>query len=217
MYLSLCGLTTSVIKIYQNIEPAEWDELGHLSEFLGSFLEFTEVVSARNSPTIHLVVPRIVLISERIGVLAEHCNRVIRLAAATMQAKFDKYFADIPPIMIIANVLDPRCKLDFLRDVLGLGDQALQHTEYLFANPRYVPVPAAPPTLATSIQPQAANSSTRVRLVSAFDKFYANAPSANSRPPVAPQTTNSHLQWLPLAIVSSPGSFRFLHLKRPEY
>ena len=106
------------------IEPAEWDELGHHSEFLGSF-----VVSARNSPTIHLVVPRIVLISERIGVLAEHCNRVIRLAAATMQAKFDKYFADIPPIMIIANVLDPRCKLDFLRDVLGLGDQALQHTE----------------------------------------------------------------------------------------
>ena len=86
-----------------------------MSDFLDSFLTFTKAVSGRNYPTIHLVLTRVFHLRNKIEELSEHLNNSLKEASLIMLEKFKKHFEVMPPNVIVAHILDPRCKAEFLK------------------------------------------------------------------------------------------------------
>ncbi|KAK9705574.1 hypothetical protein RND81_07G067300 [Saponaria officinalis] len=100
----------------------EWEMVEKIRDVLGPFNDITELFSGSDYPTANLYfenVWRIAMLLKELVRVQSH-DEVLRKMAMDMQKKFDKYWADSDEdnygtLFGFAMVLDPRCKLHFLK------------------------------------------------------------------------------------------------------
>ncbi|KAK9683288.1 hypothetical protein RND81_10G129200 [Saponaria officinalis] len=100
----------------------EWDTVEKIRDVLGPFNDITELFSGSDYHTANLYfenVWRIAMLLKQLVQIQSH-DEVLRKMAMYMQTKFDKYWAESDEdnygtLFAFAMVLDPRCKLHFLK------------------------------------------------------------------------------------------------------
>ena len=80
-------------------------------EHLKSFYMLTEMFSGTKYPTANLFFPLICKLKLSINRWRTADNLAIRIMADKMADKFDKYWNEIHPMLVVAVVLDPRYKM----------------------------------------------------------------------------------------------------------
>ncbi|KAH9761531.1 BED-type domain-containing protein [Citrus sinensis] len=89
----------------------EWDLAVIMVEHLKSFYMLTEMFSGTKYPTANLFFPLICKMKLSINRWRTADNLAIRIMADKMTDKFDKYWNEIHPMLVVAVVLDPRYKM----------------------------------------------------------------------------------------------------------
>ena len=112
----------------QQIPQEQWKNGSLINAILTPLKDATLIVSAFKTPTIHLVFPLLVDIKNHVdqahSALTECGDLEAASAVNDMRDKFDKYFASMPLIYIVACILDPSMKMKFLEHVCDLsGDE----------------------------------------------------------------------------------------------
>jgi hypothetical protein len=112
------------------VSPEEWENVENVNQVLAVFNDVRNIVSRSNYPTSNLFLPEVWRMKEIVDVKAGDRNEYMRLMAARMSDKFDKYWGDTNMLMALAAVLDPRYKMKlisfcfpiiYLLDVEGNG------------------------------------------------------------------------------------------------
>ncbi|KAH9771969.1 hat family dimerization domain containing protein expressed [Citrus sinensis] len=89
----------------------EWDLAVIMVEHLKSFYMLTEMFSGTKYPIANLFFPLICKMKLSINRWRTADNLAIRIMADKMADKFDKYWNEIHPMLVVAVVLDPRYKM----------------------------------------------------------------------------------------------------------
>ncbi|XP_059431553.1 zinc finger BED domain-containing protein RICESLEEPER 2-like [Corylus avellana] len=97
------------------ISPEQWDKVENVNKVLAVFNDVTNVVSVSDYPTSNLFLPEVCRMKEIVDIKAVDRNEYIRLMAAKMSDKFDKYWGESNMVMTLAAVLDPRYKMKLIR------------------------------------------------------------------------------------------------------
>ncbi|KAJ1266108.1 hypothetical protein BS78_08G125900 [Paspalum vaginatum] len=103
----------------------DWAKAEALHGFLQEFSEATKAFSANRHPTAHLFLKMVLAI--RVILLDEewNSNELLNEIADAMHAKFQKYWAQPNIVLLIAAVLDPTQKMDFIKFYLyTIGENA---------------------------------------------------------------------------------------------
>jgi hypothetical protein len=90
-----------------------WLHLEYLKSFLKPLKSSTEMLSARKTPTAHLLIGEVQLLKEAIDKVSPLEEEMVVQAADKMAIKFAKYYGALPKGFVIAHILDPRAKLKF--------------------------------------------------------------------------------------------------------
>jgi hypothetical protein len=91
-----------------------WSQLEDLKNFLKPLKTSTEMLSARKTPTSHLLIGEVHLLHQAIDQVSPMEDQFVVAAADKMAAKFAKYYGTLPKSFVIAHILDPRAKLKFI-------------------------------------------------------------------------------------------------------
>ncbi|KAK1262103.1 hypothetical protein QJS04_geneDACA020360 [Acorus gramineus] len=107
----------------------EWEMAQIICDCLKVFYEATKTFSGTNFPTSNLFFPDIYNIQLRLNVWENIEHAFLRLLAAPMKQKFNKYWEECSLILAIAVVLDPRFKFDLVEYwyVKLYGDEASRY------------------------------------------------------------------------------------------
>ncbi|KAK3211840.1 hypothetical protein Dsin_016546 [Dipteronia sinensis] len=92
-------------------EESDWQLATIMVEHLQPFYKLTEFFSGTKYPTANLVFPMICKMRETMNRWVSSPHIEIQTMARSMIAKFEKYWSDIPGVMAVAAVLDPRYKM----------------------------------------------------------------------------------------------------------
>jgi hypothetical protein len=98
-----------------------WYKLEQLRDFLKPLKETTVTLSARKTPTAHLVVGETHILDKEIDKVEPLEDDCLVKSADKMALKFVKYYGSLQPQFVIAHILDPRVKTKFV--------ETLQDTE----------------------------------------------------------------------------------------
>ena len=98
-----------------------WYKLEQLRDFLKPLKETTVTLSARKTPTAHLVVGETHILEKAIDKVEPLEDDCLVKSADKMALKFVKYYGSLQPQFVIAHILDPRVKTKFV--------ESLQDTE----------------------------------------------------------------------------------------
>ncbi|KAG2596499.1 hypothetical protein PVAP13_5KG165914 [Panicum virgatum] len=93
----------------------EWQDAAWLHEFLEQFSDTTKAFSADRHPTAHMFVKMMMAIRDVLLDEAWNANSLLNALAEAMYTKFEKYWAAPSMILLIATVLDPSMKADFVK------------------------------------------------------------------------------------------------------
>ena len=111
----------SVLKRYaaSNQEPFpsndDWIKVEAIGDFLEAFEEATRAFSADRYPTAHTFLDNVLCIHEALKNSEMQANEAIQNLGRAMESKFSKYWdGNYNMTLVIATVLDPRKKMDFL-------------------------------------------------------------------------------------------------------
>jgi hypothetical protein len=96
------------------VSPEEWENVENVNQVLAVFNDVTNVVSGSDYPTSNLFLLEVWRMKEIVDVKAGDRNEYIRLMAAKMSDKFDKYWGDTNMLMALTAVLDPRYKMKLI-------------------------------------------------------------------------------------------------------
>lgn len=104
---------------YSDIEPGfhyvptefEWMKVEEVCKFLGIFHEITNMISGSEYPTANIFLVELYRIKELLNEKALDPCEHIRSMAASMSAKFDKYWGESNVLLSLGAVLDPRYKM----------------------------------------------------------------------------------------------------------
>ncbi|KAH9723471.1 BED-type domain-containing protein [Citrus sinensis] len=110
---------------------SEWDLAATMVEHLKPFYMLMEMFSGTKYPTANLFFPLICKMKMSINGWRTSDNLAIRIMADKMVDKFEKYWNEIHPMLVVAVVLDPRYKMlliDFYFPKI-YGDTADEHIE----------------------------------------------------------------------------------------
>ncbi len=91
-----------------------WSHLEDLKQFLEPLKISTEMLSARKTPTSHLLIGEVQLLQEAIDKVSPIEDQFVVHAADKMATKFAKYYGTLPKSFVIAHILDPRAKMKFV-------------------------------------------------------------------------------------------------------
>ncbi|XP_059436467.1 zinc finger BED domain-containing protein RICESLEEPER 2-like [Corylus avellana] len=97
------------------VSPEQWDKVENVNQVLVVSNDVTNVVSGSDYPTSNLFLPEVWSMKEIVDIKAADVNDYIRLIAAKMSDKFDKYWGESNMVMALAAVLDPRYKMKLIR------------------------------------------------------------------------------------------------------
>jgi hypothetical protein len=81
------------------VSPEEWENVENVNQVLAVFNDVTNIVSRSNYPTSNLFLPEVWRMKEIMDVKAGDRNEYMRLMAARMSDKFDKYWGDTNMLM----------------------------------------------------------------------------------------------------------------------
>ena len=114
----------------------EWDLAVIMVEHLKSFYMLTEMFSGTKYLTANLFFLLICKMKLPINRWRTVDNLAIRIMADKMDDKFDKYWNDIHPMLVVAVVLDPRYKMMliyfyFPKIYGGTEDEHIEHAQKL--------------------------------------------------------------------------------------
>ena len=98
-----------------------WYKLEQLRDFLKPLKDTTVTLSARKTPTAHLVVGETHILEKAIDKVEPLEDDCLVKSADKMALKFVKYYGSLQPQFVIAHILDPRVKTKFV--------ESLQDTE----------------------------------------------------------------------------------------
>lgn len=103
----------------QPINEDEWCVMSAMKDILEPFEETTLTLSAVEKVTLHEVYPEVMGIMSHINQQFEKCeetetNSDLHHCVAGMSEKFNKYWLNVPEAALVANVLDPTMKLEYL-------------------------------------------------------------------------------------------------------
>jgi len=115
------------------ITEEEWNVATQIQDMLKPLYDATISLSARNSPTIHLVYVHVFAIKRHIAVYQNHSIYTLKLAANKMMDKYNKYFDSDSTFHVVAHILDPRSKISFIsrhRDLTAVGEKRLQFVTF---------------------------------------------------------------------------------------
>lgn len=92
----------------------EWGRIEKIFKFLKVFYEVTKVFSGTLYPTANMYFPNVLKVRLLLKEEMVSCDSFIKKMAARMFDKFSKYWAHFSTIMVVAVVLDPRFKFQFV-------------------------------------------------------------------------------------------------------
>ena len=104
-------------------ELEDWEHAERIVRFLKIFYDATLTFSASLSVTSNLCYYTIGLIENSLSALEKSKDVYVHLMASSMREKYDKYWEcteKINKILIIASILDPRCKMDFTKHIFSM-------------------------------------------------------------------------------------------------
>jgi len=93
----------------------EWQDAAWLHEFLEQFSDATKAFSADRHQTAHMFVKMMMAIRDVLLDEAWNANSLLNALAEAMYTKFEKYWAAPSMILLIAAILDPSMKADFVK------------------------------------------------------------------------------------------------------
>jgi hypothetical protein len=96
------------------VSPEKWEKVENVNQVLAIFNDVTNIVSGSDYPTSNLFLPAVWRMKEIMDVKVGDRNEYMRLMAARMSDKFDKYWGDTNMLMALAAVLDPRYKMKLI-------------------------------------------------------------------------------------------------------
>jgi hypothetical protein len=96
------------------VSPEECEKVENVNQVLVVFIDVTNIVSGSDYPTSNLFLPEVWRMKEIVDVKAGDRNEYMKLMAARMSDKFDKYWGDTNMLMALAAVLDPRYKMKLI-------------------------------------------------------------------------------------------------------
>ncbi|KAH9793024.1 BED-type domain-containing protein [Citrus sinensis] len=132
MYKSIFSRLQQRESQYKSLpSDSEWDLAATMVEHLKSFYMLTEMFSGTKYPTANLFFPLICKMKMSINGWRTSDNLAIRIMADKMVDKFENYWNEIHPMLVVAVVLDPRYKMlliDFYFPKI-YGDTADEHIE----------------------------------------------------------------------------------------
>ncbi|XP_061342930.1 zinc finger BED domain-containing protein RICESLEEPER 2-like [Gastrolobium bilobum] len=92
----------------------EWEKVDKVCHLLKVLSYDTNIISGSDYPTTNLYLPKVYMVKVVIDKAAEDSFDFMRGMTRFMKDKFDKYWGECNLLMAIANVLDPRCKLEMV-------------------------------------------------------------------------------------------------------
>jgi hypothetical protein len=96
------------------VSPEEWENVENVNQALAIFNDVTNIVSGSDYLTSNLFLPKVWRMKEIVDVKARDMNEYIRLMAARISDKFDKYWGDTNMLMALAAMLDSRYKMKLI-------------------------------------------------------------------------------------------------------
>jgi hypothetical protein len=96
------------------VSPEEWEKVENVNQVLAVFNDVTNIVSGSDYPTSNLFLPEVWRMKEIVDIKAGDRNEYMKLMAARMSDKFDKYWGETNMLMALAAVLDPRYKMKLI-------------------------------------------------------------------------------------------------------
>ncbi|CAN0897958.1 Zinc finger BED domain-containing protein RICESLEEPER 2, partial [Linum grandiflorum] len=127
-------------KDYKDCPSSEhWEKMSALAKLLRPFDEITKLFSGSLYPTINLFFENVWRIHLQLLQICSSPDDVLRSMGNVMLLKFKKYWEDYNLVLAFGVILDPRCKVDFVKfcyEKLG-GDYSnkwmdIQDQLYLF-------------------------------------------------------------------------------------
>jgi hypothetical protein len=94
-----------------------WYQLEQLRDFLKPLKDTTVTLSARKTPTAHLVVGETHILEKAIDKVEPLEDDCLVKSADKMALKFVKYYGSLQPQFVIAHILDPRVKTKFVESL----------------------------------------------------------------------------------------------------
>ena len=107
------------------LEDGDWETTAVILEFLYVFYLATSAFSTVYSPSSHIALHNIFEISERFARYRNHES--LGTVVLKMEAKFLKYYGKLPMLYCFGIVLDPRFRLQRLKNILRCIDKNLNH------------------------------------------------------------------------------------------
>ncbi|CAE5959417.1 unnamed protein product [Arabidopsis arenosa] len=105
------------VKILGPPTSVDWDDVTRLVGFLEGFYQSTLVFSAYSKVTSNTCYDEICTIEAHLTAMKKSQDKDVQSMVTPMKEKFDKYWDGVKKInkmLIIASVLDPRCKMEFV-------------------------------------------------------------------------------------------------------
>jgi hypothetical protein len=100
---------------YQSPSEEEWEKAEALHGFLQEFSEATKAFSADRHPTAQLFLKMVLAIRDVLLDETWNTNELLNALAETMYVKFEKYWSKPNIVLLIAAVLDPSLKTDYIK------------------------------------------------------------------------------------------------------
>ncbi|XP_010247968.1 PREDICTED: zinc finger BED domain-containing protein RICESLEEPER 2-like [Nelumbo nucifera] len=91
--------------------PEEWKNVEKVCEVLEVFNVVTNIIFDSDYPTSNFYLSEIYRVKEILNLKAMDESDFIRRMVGKMKGKFDKYWGECNLLMVVASVMDPRCKL----------------------------------------------------------------------------------------------------------
>ncbi|KAG6520988.1 hypothetical protein ZIOFF_018053 [Zingiber officinale] len=92
----------------------DWGQFEKICKFLEVFYETTTLFSGVKYPTSNLYFPRVFIVQLTISQALQNSDDFMRSMANRMFQKFDKYWKDYNILFVIAVIVDPRFKMQFV-------------------------------------------------------------------------------------------------------
>ncbi|XP_026428804.1 zinc finger BED domain-containing protein RICESLEEPER 2-like [Papaver somniferum] len=122
LMLDSCLVYRGVFSHLKEVDPdykhcpndEEWEQIDVVTKFLKTFYDLTTLFSGSKYPTSNLYFEGVCQV--QVLLKKESTNEIefIRDMVKEMQQKFDSYWTNLSPILAMALVLDPGCKLQYL-------------------------------------------------------------------------------------------------------